>query len=85
MNINETEILKTMVKTYQDEYDDALEDYNLIGAVLCLLKAHHAPEDGETVKLLCRRQNKIVDKMKEIQECLDTAQKELKALEEEIK
>ena len=85
MNVNEAEILKTMVKTYQDELDDVLEDYSLICAVLGLLKEHHAPEDGETVKHLFRRQNKLVDKMKAIQENLYTAQEELKALEEEKK
>lgn len=85
MNVSESKILKTMVKTYQDELDDALEDYCLIGAVLGLLKAHHAPEDGGTVRHLCRRQNKIVDKMKAIQENLDRAQEELKAAEEDSK
>lgn len=83
MIINESKILKTMVKTYQDELDDVLEDYSLICAVLGLLKAHGAPEDGETVRRLFRRQNKIADKMKGIQENLDKAQEELKALEEE--
>lgn len=83
MNINESKILKTMVKTYQDELDDVLEDYSLICAVLGLLKAHGAPEDGETVRRLFRRQNKIADKMKDIQENLDKAQEELKALDEE--
>ena len=85
MKVNESEILRTMVKTYQDELDDILEDYSLICAVLGLLKAHGAPEDGETVRRLWRRQNKIVDKMKGIQENLDKAQEELKALEEEEK
>lgn len=85
MNVSESKILKTMVKTYQDELEDVLEDYSLVCAVLCLLKAHHAPEDGETVRLLCRRQNKILDKMKAIQENLDKAQEELKALEEDSK
>lgn len=85
MNVSESKILKTMVKTYQDELDDVFEDYNLIGAVLGLLKAHGAPEDGDTVRLLCRRQNKIVDKMKGIQENLDRAQEELKAVEEDSK
>lgn len=83
MDINESKILRTMVKTYQDELDDVLEDYSLICAVLGLLKAHGAPEDGETVRRLFRRQNKIADKMKGIQENLDRAQEELKALEEE--
>ena len=83
MNIDESKILETMVKTYQDELDDVLEDYSLIGAVLSLLKAHGAHEDWDTVRLLCRRQNKIADKMKTIQENLDKAQEELKALEEE--
>lgn len=85
MKVNESEILKTMVKTYQDELDDVLEDYSLICAVLCLLEAHGAPEDEETVRRLRRRQNKIVDKMEGIQENLDRAQEELKALEEEEK
>lgn len=85
MNVNESKILKTMVKTYQDELDDVLEDYSLICAVLCLLKAHGAPEDGETVRRLFHRQNKISDKMKAIQENLDRAQEELKAVEEEKK
>lgn len=83
MKVNESKILKTMVKTYQDELDDVLEDCSLICAVLGLLKAHGAPEDGETVRRLFRRQNKIADKMKVIQENLDIAQEELKALEEE--
>ncbi len=83
MNVSEAEILKTMVKTYQDELDDVLEDYSLICAVLALLKAHATPEDGENVRRLCRRQNKIADKMKAIQENLDRAQEELKTLEEE--
>lgn len=83
MNIDESRILKTMIKTYQDELDDVLEDYSLICAVLGLLKAHGAPEDGETVRRLCRRQEKIADKMKSIQENLDRAQEELKMLEEE--
>lgn len=82
MNIDESKILKTMVKTYQDELNDVLEDYSLICAVLGLLKAHGAPEDGETVRRLFQRQNKIADKMKRIQENLDKAQEELKALEE---
>ena len=82
MNINEAEIQKTVVKLYQDQLDDVLEDYSLICAVLGLLKEHGAPEDGDTVKNLKRRQTKIADKMKGIQECLDIAQKELKALEE---
>ena len=82
MKVNESKILRTMVKTYQDELDDVLEDYNLIGAVLGLLKRHGVPEDWDTVRLLCRRQNKIVDKMKGIQENLDKAQEELKAVEE---
>lgn len=83
MKVNESKILKTMVKTYQDELDDVLEDYSLICAVLGLLKAHCAPEDGETVRRLLRRQNKIADKMKAIQENLCKAQEELKVLEEE--
>ena len=82
MNINEAEIQKTVVKLYQDQLDDVLEDYSLICAVLGLLKEHGAPEDGDTVKHLQRRQTKIADKMKGIQECLDIAQKELKELEE---
>lgn len=85
MNVSEAKILKTMVTTYQDESDDVLDDYNLIGAVLCLLKAHGAPEDGETVRRLCRRQNKIADKMKGIQENIDKAQEELKAFKEDEK
>ena len=85
MNVSESKILKTMVKTYQDELDDVLEDYSLICAVLGLLKAHGAPEDGETVRHLFRRQNKIADKMKSIQENLDRAQEELKAVEEDSK
>ncbi len=83
MKIDESKILKTMIKTYRDEYDDVLEDYILICAVLGLLKAHDTPEYGETVRLLQRRQNKITDKMKSIQENLGKAQEELKALEGE--
>lgn len=82
MKLNEAEILKATVKIYQDQLDDVLEDYSLICAVLGLLKEHGAPEDGDTVRHLQRRQTKIVDKMKDIQECLDISQKELKALEE---
>lgn len=85
MKINETKILKTMVKTYQDELNDVLEDYSLICAVIGLLKEHGAPEDGETVRHLWRRQNKIADKMKAIQENLGKAQEELKVLEEKEK
>ena len=81
MKLNEAEIVKSLVKSYQDELDDVLEDYSLICAVLGLLKEHGAPEDGDAVRHLQRRQIKIVDKMKGIQECLDKAQKELKALE----
>lgn len=77
------EILKSLVKSYKDELDDVLEDYSLICAVLGLLKAHGAPENGDTVKHLQRRQFKIADKMKGIQECISIAQKELNALEEE--
>ena len=83
MKLNEAEILKSLVKSYQDKLDYALEDYSLICAVLGLLKEHGAPEDGDTVRHLQRRQIKIADKMKGIQEGLDTAQKELKVLEEE--
>lgn len=82
MNLNEAEILKSIIKSYQDELDDVLEDYSLICAVLGLLKEHGAPENGDTVRHLQRRQLKIVDKKKGIQECLDMAQKELNALEE---
>lgn len=83
MKLNEAEILKSLVKSYKDELDDVLEDYSLICAVLGMLKAHGAPEDGDTVKHLQRRQFKIVDKMKGIQECISIAQKELNALKEE--
>lgn len=82
MNINDAAILKSLVKSYQDELDDVLEDYSLICAVLGLLKEHSAPEDGDTVKHLQRRQSKIVDKMNGIKECLNTAQKELNELKE---
>lgn len=82
MKLNEAEILKSLVKSYQDKLDDVLEDYSLICAVLGLLKEHGAPENGDTVRHLQRRQIKIADKMKDIQECLDKVQKELKALEE---
>lgn len=82
MKLNEAEILKSIVKSYQDELDDVLEDYSLICAVLGLLKEHGAPEYGDTVRHLQRRQINIVDKMKGIQECISIAQKELNALEE---
>ena len=82
MNVNDAAILKKLVKSYQEELDDVLEDYSLICAVLGLLKERGAPEDGDTVKHLQRRKNKIVDKMKDIQECLDMAQKDLKEIEE---
>jgi len=82
MNISDAAIVKSLVRTYQDLLDEVLEDYSLICAVLGLLKEHGAPEDGDTVRHLQRRQNKIADKMKGIQECLDIAQKELKELEE---
>ena len=85
MNVSDAKILKTMVKTYQDELDDVLEDYSLICSVLGLLIAHGVPEDGDDVRRLCRRQKKIADKMKAIQENLDKAQEELKMLEEEEK
>lgn len=83
MKVNESKILKTMVKTYQDELDDVLEDYSLTCAVIGLLKAHGAPEDGDAVRHLCQRQNKIADKMKDIQDNLDKAQEELRVVEEE--
>lgn len=78
----EAEIVKSLVESYQDELDDVLEDYSLICAVLGLLKEHGAPEDGDTVRHLQRRQIKIVDKMKGIQECIKIGQKELEELEE---
>ena len=82
MNVNDAAIIKSLLKSYQEELDDVLEDYSLMCAVIGLLKAHGAPEYGDTVKHLQRRQNKIVDKMKGIQERLDMAQKDLKAIEE---
>ena len=79
------DILETMIKTYQNELDDILEDYSLVCAVLGLLIEHHVPEDGDTVRHLFRRQHKIADKMKAIQESLNTAQKELESIKEENK
>ena len=83
MKTNMTEILTMMIKTYQDELDDVLEDYSLICAVLGLLKEHGAHKNGNTIRHLQRRKNKIADKMKDIQVSLNTAQEELNALEKE--